>query len=180
MIIRNSIIYSAGIAVSIMLSACSSHIPPEIKQPLEGSPDVTQVQQKVDAYQSQKVRWGGIILQTDNKQDASELTIVALPLSDNGEPQGSDKSQGRFIAVINEFIEPLVYSPDRKITITGHILRTETRNIGEFAYEYPVVEVEHYYLWPAEPEQTYIDYPPYLWYDPYYPWHHPYYYPYYY
>lgn len=163
----------------VLVSACSTHIPPEIKQPLEGSPGVAQVRHKIDAYLSQKVRWGGIILQTENKQNITELTIVALPLSKNGETLKSDHSPGRFIAIIDEFLEPQVYSPERKITITGQVLRAETLKVGEFAYEYPIIQVDHYYLWPPEPEPSYLDYPPYPWiYGPYYPWDYPYYYPY--
>lgn len=165
--------------VIMLVSACSTHIPPEIRQPAEGSPDIEQVRQHIEGYLSQKIRWGGIILNTDNTHDASELTVVALPLADDGEPLTSDASPGRFIAIIDEFVEPLVYSPDRKITISGKVLKTEQRKVGEFLYTYPVIKVEHYYLWPQEPETIYLDYPPYPWYDPYYPWRYPY-YPYYY
>ena len=174
-----SITYLGGLTVFMLVAACSTHIPPEIKQPLAGSPGVAQVRHQADAYLSQKVRWGGIILHTENKQDFSELTIIALPLSDNGEPLDSDHSPGRFIAIIDEFVEPQVYSPEREITVTGQILRTENLKVGEFPYEYPVIQVDHYYLWPPEPEQSYRDYPPYPWfYSPYYPWHYPYYHPY--
>jgi outer membrane lipoprotein len=176
MVFRKFITYFGGFMAFMLVSACSTHIPPDIRQPLESSPGVDQVRQKIDTYLSQKVRWGGIILHTENRQNASELTIVSLPLTDNGEPMDSDDSPGRFIAVIDEFVEPLVYSSDRKITVTGRVLKTETRKVGEFLYEYPVIKVEHYYLWPSEPEKIYIDYPHYPWYDPYYPWNYPYYY----
>jgi outer membrane lipoprotein len=173
-----SIIFSGQLAVIILLSACSSHIPPEISQPLEGSPGIAQVRHHTDSFLSQKVRWGGAILQTENKQNASELTIVAFPLSENGEPLSSDQSPGRFIAIIDEFMEPLVFSPERKITVTGQVLRAANLKVGEFLYEYPVIQVDHYYLWPPEPEQSYLDYPPYPWmYGPYYPFYYPYYYP---
>ena len=177
MMLLKLITYLAGLAAIVLVSACSSHIPPEIKQPLDGSPGIAQVRHQMNAYLSQKVRWGGVILHTENKQNVSELTIIALPLSENGKPQSSDQSPGRFIAIIDEFVEPLVYSPEREITVTGQILKAETLKVGEFPYEYPVIQVEHYYLWPDEPERSYADYPPYPWYGPYYPWHYPYYYP---
>ena len=173
-----SIPYLTGLTAIILLSACSAHIPAAIKQPLEGSPDVSQVRHHADDYLSQKVRWGGFILGTENKQNTSELTIIALPLNGDGEPKSSDQSPGRFIAIIDEFVEPQVYAPDRKITVTGQVIRAETRKVGEFSYEYPVVHVEHYYLWPAEAEQADDYYPYYPWfYDPYYPLYYPYYYP---
>ena len=159
----------------MLLTACASHIPPEIKQPLEGSPDVSQVRQQAKSYLSQKVRWGGVILTTENKQDTSSLTIVAFPLDGDGRPKVKGDSTGRFIAVVGEFLEPLVFSQDREITVTGRLLKTQTLDVGEYPYEYPVIQVEHYYIWPVREEPVIVDYPPYWWYDPYFPWHYPYY-----
>ncbi|MDH5612485.1 MAG: Slp family lipoprotein [Gammaproteobacteria bacterium] len=162
----------------ILISACSSHVPPEIRQNLEDSPSIAQVHQAADSYLSKKVRWGGVILNIENKQNASWLTILAYPLNDIGKPQDSGLSTGRFITIIDEFLEPTVYSRDRKITLIGNLLRTETIKVGEFPYKYPVVQAEQHYLWSSDPELTAPDYPPYWWYDPwynpYYPWHHPY------
>ena len=152
----------------MMMSACSSHISPEISQTLEGAPSISQVRDNVDAYLSQKVRWGGVILDIENKQNTSWLTIVAFPLNDRGRPSLSTASPGRFIAIVDEFLEPLVYNSDKEITITGKLLRTEIHKIDDFSYDYPVIKVAHYHLWSERPK---IDpgYPPYWWYDPCYP-----------
>lgn len=171
-------IHTGLLTLTVLISACSSHIPPEIRQPLDGAPSVAQAREQADAYQSQRVRWGGVILDTENKHDASWLTIVAFPLDDEGEPRDSNQSTGRFIAIVDEFLEPMVYNSDRQITVIGSLLRTETLKIGEFPYEYPVVQVEHYYLWPPKPEPANIVYPAYWydpWYNPYYPWQYPHY-----
>lgn len=163
----------------ILISACSSHIPPEIKQSMDDAPSMAQIHDAPDSYLSKKVRWGGVILNTENKHNASWLTILAYPLSDHGEPLLSDQSPGRFIAIVEQFLEPLVYSQDRKITVTGKLLRTETIKVGEYPYEYPVIQVDQHYLWPFEPELSDFDHYPYWWsdpwYNPYYPWHSPYY-----
>jgi len=162
----------------LLISACSSHIPPEIKQSPEGAPGIAEVRSHIESFVSQKVRWGGVIADTENKDNTSRLTIVAFPLNGDGEPKVSDQSSGRFIAIVDEFLEPTVYSSERSITVVGTVLKSETRAIGEYPYEYPVVQVEHYYLWPVKEEPQYWDYPPYWWYDPWYP-YYPYYYPYY-
>lgn len=172
-----AIIRASCIVSLLLIVGCSSHIPPEIRQSLDGSPDLVLVKSNAPAYISQKVRWGGVILQTENKDENSRLTIVAFPLNDVGEPLSKQQSPGRFIAIVDQFMEPTVYSRDRKITVIGNVLRTETLEIGEFPYEYPVIQLEHHYLWPVEEEPAYIDYPPY-WYDPWYP-YYPFYYPYY-
>ncbi|MGB5278452.1 MAG: Slp family lipoprotein [Gammaproteobacteria bacterium] len=171
-----ALIVSVALFLLMSISACSTHIPPEIKQPIEGAPGVGEVRDTPDAYLSQKVRWGGVILDTKNTQDSSSLTVVAFPLSNKGEPQVSDQSTGRFIAIIDQFLEPTVFTAEREITVTGTLLKTQTRDVGEFPYEYPVVQVQNYYIWPVKVDPTYVNYPPYWWYDPWYP-YYPLYYP---
>lgn len=172
---QSLLIYTVAITMLIALSACSSHIPTVISNPATPSPDLTQVQSSPEDYLSKELRWGGIILGIENKKDTSQLTIIAYPLSDNGEPQISKQSTGRFIAIINGFLEPTIYAAERKMTFVGNLLKTETQKIGEFDYKHPVIQVAHYYLWPAETDYDEANYPPYWWHDP---WYHPY-YPYY-
>lgn len=173
----NTTTRSGWLILMMLMTACSSSIPVEIRQTVNNAPGVAQLRDQPDSYISQPVRWGGMILETENKQDTSWLTIIAFPLSVNGEPQTSARSSGRFIALVNEFLEPLVYSRDRLITVKGSFLKTETLKIGEYPYVYPVIEVDHYYLWPKKQAPRYVDYPPYWGYDPWfypgYPWPHP-------
>jgi len=169
--------FTVCLAFTMLLTACSSHIPAEIKQPVLNAPSIQQVRHSSSEYISRKVRWGGTILKTENKQNASWLSIVAFPLNSDGRPMQSGESTGRFIAIIGEFLEPLVYTREREITISGTLLRTESRKIGEFSYDYPVVKVEHYYLWPPLATLD-TDYPPYWWHSPWYdPWYDPWFYP---
>lgn len=160
------------LALILSMVSCSSHIPPEIKTAINNSPDVDQAYNSPDTYLSQKIRWGGVILNTENKENTSWLTILAYPLNDNGKPQISEQSTGRFIAIVDKFLDPVIYKNDRKITVTGQLLKSKTLNVGDFPYQYPVVQIEHYYLWPVEIKYPDVDYPPWWWYDP---WYNPYY-----
>ncbi len=163
----------------MLLPACNSHIPPDIRQSIDDAPGLVQVQANPDAYLSQKLRWGGIILATENREKSSRLTIVEFPLNDSGRPSIISSSSGRFFAVVDTFLEPLVYSSEREITVIGKLVKIEMSKVGEFNYGYPVVEVEEFYLWPPSPQA--VDYnPPYYRplyspFHPIYPW--PYYRP---
>lgn len=170
--LKRSILVLLYLGVMMFLSACSSQIPPDIRQSYDGGPELAQVRANPDAYLSQGLRWGGVILATENREDTSRLTIVGFPLNDSGRPSIASTSPGRFIAVMNAFLEPLVYSRDREITVTGKLAKTEISKVGEFDYEYPVIDVEAFYLWPPRPKT--IDYnPPYYrpFFNPYYPFH---------
>ena len=160
------------------LSACSSHIPETVKKPPDNNPAFLLVQTDIEKYRSEKVRWGGRIVDIKNQKNGSELSIVTFPLTDQGKPIINTNSSGRFIAISGQFLEPTVYTKDQQITVVGSVLGTETRNIGEFPYKYILIQMEHHYLWPVENISHYDDYPPdFWWYDPWYPGYpyHPYY-----
>jgi len=158
----------------LLVSACSSHIPPEIRQPLENAPSVAEVRETTDEHLEKNIRWGGVIIDIENKQETSWLTVLAFPVDGLGEPMNYKSEQGRFIAIVDQFLEPTLYSKDREVTVTGKLLRIETRKVGEFPYPYPIVQVEQLYLWAAEPEPSTLDYPPYWWHDPFYSPYYPY------
>lgn len=156
----------SGIVNALFITACSSQIPPEIRQPLSQSPALAQIQTEPETYVAKSVRWGGIILNTENKKDSSWVSIVAYPLSKSGEPLILKNSTGRFIARFDSFIEPQVYNRDRVITVLGKFVHIETITVGNFPYNYPLIEVQKHFLWPEEAPAAEL-YPPW-WYEPYY------------
>ena len=89
----------------------------------------------------------------------------------------TDRSAGRFIAVIDGFLDPALYAEDREITVSGVVEDAVTRKIGDYDYTFPRVRVNNYLLWPPRPEYDPRTYPPPWYYDPWYP-GYPYYYPY--
>ncbi len=160
---------SIAIATVFVLSSCSSNIPLEISEAPQGAPDFAQIQNDPDSFSNQPLRWGGTILSIENKPGSSWVTIVAFPLNKSGRPVNSDQSPGRFIAQVDEFLEPLVYSRDREITVRGKLVGTKTIKIGDFPYQYPLIQVENYHLWAKKPEINDQNLP-YFWpYYPYYP-----------
>ncbi len=57
------------------------------------------------------------------------------------------------------------------------LVKTKTLKVGEYDYDYPVIEVSEFYLWPPKPVLTEYnphDYDPYYrpYYYPFYPWSH--------
>jgi len=145
-----------------------------ISNTMPNAPSLVEVRAQPGQYSARQVRWGGIILVTENKLNNSRITIVAFPLNDWGRPRIKQDSLGRFIAVVDQFLEPLVYSRDREITLTGSIVGSEVLKVGEYDYEYPLVQVEHFHLWPTvdNPNLDAPGYWPHYRYYPYYRWPH--------
>ena len=168
------------LAVSL-LGGCATNLPQAITT--APTPDITvaQARENPKAYIGQRVRWGGTIARVENRETTTDVEVVARELNSSGRPRESDRSAGRFIARIGEFLDPAVYSDGRQVTIAGTIVDETSGRIGAHKYRYPVVNADAVYLW--EPLRDVPD--RYRYYDPFYdpfwypwrPW--PYYYPYY-
>ena len=139
------------VALTLLLSlmvGCAGNVPKKIRSAPAGNPDLTAVQEDFARFDGQPVRWGGTIVKVRNFADDSEAVILAQPLNSWGEPIANAKSQGRFIARFDAFVDPAEYAAERSLTVYGVLRRVERRMIDEFPYAYPVVEVRDRHLWP--------------------------------
>lgn len=165
----------------LLLAGCASHPPAALD--ITPPPLLTLAEVRADAarHVGATVRWGGEIVQVENRESASWIEVVARPLRSDASPISGGHSEGRFIASLGGFADPVVYQPGRRLTVTGTLAAPVTRPIGDYAYEFPLVNVSGSHLWKIEPVYQPPDYPPpgYLpwwYYDPWWP-YYPRYYP---
>lgn len=165
---------------ALLVAGCAANVPREIREPPLNDPSVAEVRTQPQQFVGAHVRWGGTIAAVENRANETRVEIVARALAGDGRPRETDRSPGRFIAVIDGFLDPMVYAEGREITVTGVVAGETTGRIDEHDYTYPVIRVDNYLLWPPRPELTPRDLPPWY-YDPWYPWRphfHPYWWPY--
>jgi outer membrane lipoprotein len=161
------------VVAAVMAAGCASKVPPEVREPIPGSPSLGQVRESTAAHLGQTVRWGGAIVAVSNQENVTRIEVVGRSLGSEGRPRSEDATTGRFLAEIPGFLDPAVYAQGRQITVVGPLADTEVRAIGEFPYQFPVVRVRSHYLWPRErPRQAH---PPPWYHDPWYPYRSPYY-----
>ncbi len=157
------------LGVTLFMTACSS-IPEEIQTPEDSNLVSYQaVLGNAEAFTGKTARWGGMIAAVRNTNFGTEIEVVNLNLQSWGRPVPSDKSDGRFRAKLDGFIDPMVYKEGRYITFRGIVAEAETGTIDEFKYLFPVLKVTGKYLWPVQKEKTRVevDYSS-LWYRHYY------------
>lgn len=94
-----------------------------------------------------KARWGGKIVSVENKKDVSEIEVIYFPTNSVGRPKLGEASLGRFKAVVNGFVDPLVFESGRSITILGEVGNFTTDLIGEQEYQYPTIDAAGYHMW---------------------------------
>ena len=126
------------------------------------------------------VRWGGVIIDSMNASDSTCFEVLSRDLDKYLRPEVQDRTAGRFIACKQGFYDPEVFARGREVTLIGRIRDVEVKNIDEFEYRYPVVDVNELVLWQVREEIYVVDgfcdpvWYPYYWGSPY-RGHYPYY-----
>jgi outer membrane lipoprotein len=133
--------------------------------------------QETDKYLGNTVILGGYILETQNLADKSSIKVLQAPLGFGETPKSRDDSEGRFIISHKGFLDPEIYSKNRKVTVAGIIVGTAVEKVDHFAQSYLKIESREIHLWPKE-EDCLMPYYYDPWYYPYPYYRHPYpYYP---
>ena len=107
-----------------------------------------QVKTAPDSFQGQSVVFGGKVLTARRQKDGTRIEILQLPLDRSTRP-GYDltQSQGRFIALQREFLDPATLPPGTRITVTGEVSGSITLPLDETDYTYPVIDIKHVQVW---------------------------------
>ncbi|OOG56960.1 Slp family lipoprotein [Rhodanobacter sp. C03] len=114
----------------------------------------SQVAQSPEHFTGNQVIWGGRIVQVQNFPDHSEVELLAYPLDSSQRPQANDSGNGRFIAVMPGFVEPLSYPPGALMTVSGKLNGSRAGKVGEADYVFPLVVTAQSHVWtPAEMEK---------------------------
>lgn len=147
-----------GLGLAGGIGGCASPVPVGVRTPPPTPVSVAAAQRQPDALMGRQVRWGGSILEVRNRARDTEIVILAYALAGDGEPRPSADPQGRFIAVVQGFVDPAELPAERLLTVAGALVDSRTEDVGEYPYRYPVVAVTSRYLWP-EPEPVVYPYP---------------------
>jgi outer membrane lipoprotein len=145
----------AAIALCLTLIGCASS--PQVQDGSSGT-QVTfdQVKAAPDSYRGQSVVFGGEVLHARRLKDGTRIEILQLPLDRSGRP-GYDRtqSQGRFIAMHKEFLDPATLPPGTGVTVTGEITGTITLPLDETEYTYPVMDARRIEVMPPPETAAY-------------------------
>jgi outer membrane lipoprotein len=100
-----------------------------------------QVKAAPDSYRGQSVVFGGEVLNAKRLKDGTRIEILQLPLDRSGRPANDrTQSQGRFIAMHREFLDPATLPPGTRLTVSGEVSGAMTLPLDETEYTYPVIE----------------------------------------
>lgn len=101
-----------------------------------------------------RVIWGGRIVGIVNRDDATELEVLALPLGPGDRPRREADGGARFVIMHPGFLDPMTYAPGRYVTALGRFTDIESRSVGAFPLDHPVLVAEQIELWPVNPNSS--------------------------
>lgn len=135
------------IAAVLSLSGCAI-----VPDPIKVSDDESLVGYSKAVVAGEQVigkqaRWGGIITSVENKDNKTTIEMVYFPLNHYAKPITTEQTPGRFKAVINNFVDPIVFSEGRLATFVGTVSQPLAGMVGEQPYMFPALMVEDYHLW---------------------------------
>jgi outer membrane lipoprotein len=146
----------SAVALLVTLAGCAS-----MQEAGDGSdaqtPTLTFLQVKAapNSFRGQSVVFGGKVLTARRQKDGTRIEVLQLPLDRSARP-GYDltQSQGRFLALQQEFLDPATIPPGTRVTVTGAVSGSVTLPLDEVDYTYPVIDIKHVQVWAASEDMA--------------------------
>ena len=165
---------------TVMLSACAESIhqvqrdtellgiPLGLEQEIDAGVSFADLKRAPSEYIGRTVMVGGTVIRAKRTEAETEVEVLQLPNEKDG-PLSDDRlrSEGRFLAVREQFLDPASLPQGTPITVIGTVKGETTRPLDESDYTYPVLEVKHIIDWNSIASQRRRDRSPY--YGAYYP-----------
>ncbi|MCP9464701.1 MAG: Slp family lipoprotein [Nitrospira sp.] len=145
---------------SFILSACAEslhqiqreagplQIPPDLLKDIDTSVTFSDLRANTDSYLGRTISLAGIVLTAKRFRERTELEILQLPRRE-GRISTKDRvrSEGRFLAIQETFLDPATVPPGTPVTIIGTVQGSITRQLDEAEYLYPIVAIKHLIDW---------------------------------
>ena len=107
------------------------------------------LQRNTERYIGQSILFGGTIIRVGNDPSGGWAEILQRPLGYRLEPELNDQVGGRFLLLTNNILDDQIFSKGRKITLVGKVEGKESRSLDQITYDYPLLRVKEYHLWPV-------------------------------
>ena len=140
------------VAAFILAAACSSQrVVPESLEPLvDRTVTFPEILSAPESYQGKVVVLGGVVLKAKRLKDGTQIELLQLPLDKRERPiLDRQQSQGRFLAIQPDFLDPATLVEGSAMTIVGEVSGAKTDYLDDVEYRYPVVIMKHLHPWPA-------------------------------
>jgi outer membrane lipoprotein len=141
----------------LVLSGCAPQIiPKELEGQVDRNVSFLQLKESPATYNGRLVVLGGEVLSAKRGTDNTRIEVLQIPLNASHEPvQDRTSSQGRFLALQEQFLDPATVPVGSLVTVVGEVTGTTTMPIDEVQYVYPTLRIRHVQVWENLPGRAY-------------------------
>ena len=123
-------------------------VPAELEKQIDASVAFADLRAAPGNYVGRVIMVGGVVIKAKRTEDRTEIEILQLPTEGGGPPTTERlRSEGRFLAVREEFLDPATVPPGTPITVVGVVSGSTTRPLDDSEYTYPVLDIKHLTDW---------------------------------
>lgn len=127
-------------------------VPETLQDQVDPALTFSQILQRPEAYQGKILVLGGEVLSSKRLAEGTRLEVLQLPLDDSQRPIVTrTESQGRFLAMEKDFLDPAMFPSNTQVTIVGEVTGTSAAKLDEMDYQYPTVVIKHLHVWKEPP-----------------------------
>ncbi|MCF6159552.1 MAG: hypothetical protein E3K32_13505 [wastewater metagenome] len=138
------------IVLLLSMIGCAPVISKQVREQVDPAITPEEVLSNPEQYSGEMIILSGEIIETKIDKEDTLIVVLQRPAGFRGRPKDAGTSAGRFLALVDHYLDPFIYRQGREITIGGRIEGTRALPLGETQYVYPVIHVEDLYLWPIE------------------------------
>lgn len=129
---------------------CAPVISKQVRERVNQEITLEEVFKDPERFKGETIIVSGDIIETEVTKEGTLLKILQHPAGFRGRPKDVDRSEGRFLAIADFYLDPYVYRKGREVTVGGEVQGARSLPLGEIHYNYPVVHIKDIYLWPIE------------------------------
>ncbi len=170
--------FTVGICALIYFAGCvqpyKATLSPDLANQIQESLTFPEIKASPTDHTGKLVVLGGQVLSAKRLSNTTELVILQLPLVGQREPTTElTRSQGRYIAYQDTFLDPATVPAGTRITLVGELSGAVTQKLDETDYSYPTILVKQFKIWPTHSSNYPRYVHPYPFWGPYYPYAYP-------
>lgn len=142
--------YTYWVLVFALGSGCASQrvVPDELEPLVDRTVTFRAVIEAPEAYEGRILIFGGEVLKAKRLKDGTQIELLQLPLDKNETPiLNRQRSDGRFFAIQQEFLDPAIIVVGTRMTIVGELSKAKIEHLDDVEYRYPVLIVKHLHTW---------------------------------
>ena len=148
------------LTVIFMFSACAESLhqvqrdadllgmPAGLEQEIDSSITFADLKRSPNEFIGRTVMIGGKVIRAKRTPAETEVEVLQMPtVKEGGLTEDRLQSEGRFLAVRAEFLDPASLPENTPITVIGTVKGETTRQLDESNYVYPLLEIKHIIDW---------------------------------